>query len=286
MIKRIIAKLDVKSSNVVKGVNLEGLRVLGKTWDFADYYYKNDIDELIYQDVVASLYGQNSLYDLIEKTAKNIFIPLTVGGGISSNEEIYKILRSGADKVSINSAAIKNPKLIYEASKKFGSSTIVSSIELKNIEGHYFCFYENGRSNSGMRAEEWIYKLIKLGTGEIILTFIDSEGTGKGIDCKFLKKIDKISEIPFIINGGFGNEKHVKEVLSFKNINGAAISSLFHYDLVKKIKLKSRKIVKNEEGNLDFLNNYYKSSDNIKSQNIKSLKKFLFKNKIQVRLTV
>jgi len=283
MIKRIIAKLDVKSNNLVKGVNLEGLRVLGKTWDFASYYYKNKIDELIYQDVVSSLYGKNTLYEAIENTAKNIFIPLTVGGGISSLEEIHKILRSGADKVAINTAAIKKPRIIFEASKKFGKSTIVSSLEIKKTNNEYYCYFDNGRNFSNIKAINWIKKLLKLGAGELLITFIDTEGTGKGVDLNFLKEISKFVDIPIIANGGIGKKLHVKEIFEKTNISGVAISSMFHYSYLSKQKKKFKNLKNFEEGNLDYLNNYYSSNNNIQFSEINSLKKYLIKNKINVR---
>lgn len=283
MIKRIIAKLDIKSKNLVKGVNLEGLRTLGKTVDFASYYYNNNVDELIYQDVVASLYGKNTLYESIEETAKNIFIPLTVGGGISSLEEIHKILRCGADKVAINTAAIKKPKLIHDASKKFGKSTIVSSLEIKKRDNHYYCYFDNGRSFSNLKAEEWIKKLIKLGTGELLITFIDTEGTGKGVDIKFLNDIKDYVNIPIVANGGIGNKLQVKNIFEKTDISGVAISSMFHYSYLDKQNIKSRNMRNFEEGNLDYLNNFYDSNNNIQVDEIKNLKRYLTKNKINVR---
>lgn len=284
MLKRIIAKIDVKSDNVVKGVNLEGLRVLGKTWDFAKFYYENHIDELIYQDVVASLYGKNTLYKVIELTAKNIFIPLTVGGGISNLEEISKILKSGADKVSINSAALKKPELIYNASRKFGKSTIVCSLEIKKNNNEYYCYYDNGRNFSNIKAIDWIKHVTKLGAGELMITFIDTEGTGKGQDINFLKYIKKFVDIPIVSNGGIGSCMQVKEILNKSDISGIAISSMLHYNYLSKIKTK---ITSNyEEGNLDYLNNFYDSNNNFENASIKILKNFLIKKKIKIRKTI
>lgn len=283
MLKRIIAKIDVKSNNVVKGVNLEGLRVLGKTWDYAKFYYDNQIDELIYQDVVASLYGKNTLYDVIEKTAKNIFIPLTVGGGISNLEEISKILRCGADKVSINTAGLKKPEFIYNASRKFGKSTIVCSLEIKKYNNEYYCYYDNGRNFSNIKALNWIKKVSELGAGELLITFIDSEGTGKGQDIVFLKQIKKIIKIPIISNGGIGTNLQAKEILEKTKISGIAISSMFHYNYLKKIKTKNKELSNYDEGNLDYLNNFYDSNNNFENSSIKNLKNFLIKKKIKVR---
>ena len=284
MLKRIISKIDVKSSNVVKGINLEGLRVLGKTWDFAKFYYENQIDELIYQDVVASLYGKNTLYDIIEKTAKNIFIPLTVGGGISNLEEISKILRCGADKVSINSAALKKPELIYNASRKFGKSTIVCSLEIKIFNDEYYCYSDNGRNFSNIKAIDWIKKVVKLGAGELLITFIDTEGTGKGQDISFLTKIKKfVKNSKLISHGGIGSNLQVKDILKRADISGVAISSMFHYNYLNQINKQNKKLLNYDEGNLDFLNRFYDSSINLENSSIQNLKFFLNKNKIKIR---
>jgi len=167
---RIIPKLDIKGPNLVKGVHLEGLRVLGKPEVFAKYYYEQGADELFYQDVVASLYGRNSLQEIISKTAKEIFIPLTVGGGIRTIEDISNLLRAGADKVSINTAAIENPGLITEASNIFGASTIVVSIEaIKQADGRYFAFTDNGRNSTGKEILSWAKEAELLGAGEIVI---------------------------------------------------------------------------------------------------------------------
>src|SRR5438552_2085401 len=152
---RVIARMDIKGPNLVKGIHLEGLRVLGKPEDFARYYYENGADELIYQDVVASLYERNSLHDIISKTAKQVFIPITVGGGLRTLEDIKNVLRAGADKVSLNTAAIKNPKLIKEASLKFGSSTIIVAIEaIKQTNGDYFAYIDNGREETSLEVKK------------------------------------------------------------------------------------------------------------------------------------
>ena len=188
---RIIPKLDIKGDSLVKGVNLEGLRVLGRPEIFAKLYYEAGADELYYLDVVASLYGQNTLYEIITKTAKNIFIPLTVGGGIRTVKEIKKILSLGADKVSINSAAIKNPDFISQATEIFGSSTICVLMEVLKKNGKYFAFTENGRNFTGKLALDWAREVEKRGAGEIILTSIDYEGMGLGFDLELLNLISK-----------------------------------------------------------------------------------------------
>ncbi len=178
-IKRIIPRLDIKGSHLVKGIHLEGLRVLGNPEVFAKFYYEQGADELIYMDVVASLYGRNSLSEIITRTAKQIFIPLTVGGGIRTIDDINNVLRAGADKVCINTAAINNPDFIKQASRKFGSSTIVVAIEaIQQSEGNYLCYTDNGREHTGIDAVIWAERIQELGAGELIITSVDAEGTG------------------------------------------------------------------------------------------------------------
>ena len=256
--KRIIAKLEIKGDNLVKGIKLEGLRVLGKPEFFSEEYYKFGVDELIYQDVVASLYGKNALYDTIKKTSKNIFIPLTVGGGIRSVEEIYKILKAGADKVSINSQAIKNPKIVEKAIKVFGKSTIVANLEILKINGEYFCFYNNGRTPAKLKAEYWIRKLQLLGVGEIIITFIDNDGTGKGFDLEFINKIEKFITVPLIISGGAGKIDQINSLFKKTKVSGVTLGSLLHYNLIKGKKYNKGDFI--DEGNIDFVTNNISSS--------------------------
>ena len=282
MKKRIISRLDIKGSNLVKGVNLEGLRVLGKPWNFAKTYYENGIDELIYVDTVASLYGRNSLTDLIKLTAKEIFIPLTVAGGIRTIEDITKILRAGADKVSINSAAIKNPNLIKSAVKKFGSSTIVIGIEAqKKLDGSYKCYIENGRQSTNLNPIDWAVEVEKLGVGEILLTAIHKEGTGSGFDNTLLKELTNKVNIPIIASGGAGELNDIKNVIIEADVNAVCIASMFHYNLVKKNKFHFSN--KNyEEGNTSFLE---KKIEGFKGNltSIDELKKYLIKNNIHCR---
>ena len=174
---RVIPRLDIKGPNLVKGIHLEGLRVLGKPEQFARFYYEQGADELIYQDVVASLYGRNSLHDIISKTAKDVFIPLTVGGGLRTLDDISAVLRAGADKVSINTAAHKEPSFITKASKMFGKSTIVVAIEaIHQQDGVYQAFTDNGRNRTGRDVVSWAMEIEKLGAGEILLTSVDKEG--------------------------------------------------------------------------------------------------------------
>ena len=267
--KRIIAKLEIKGPNLVKGVNLEGLRVLGKPEFFSENYYNNGINELFYQDVVASLYGKNALYETISKTAKKIFIPLIVGGGIRKVSDIYKILRAGADKVSINSQAFKDPNLIYEAVRIFGKSTIVANVELLKKNNKYFCYYNNGRTPANIESTEWIMNLQKLGVGEIIVTFIDYDGTGNGFDVDYIKSLKKKLTIPLVVSGGAGSLIQVTKLFKKTNISGIALGSFLHYNLIQ-----GKKFSKNEfkdEGNVEFIttNNFnFKKFENKSVSNI------------------
>ena len=228
---RIIPRLDIKGSNLVKGIHLEGLRVLGKPERFAKYYYEQGADELIYMDIVASLYGRNSLLDIVEKTSRGIHIPLTVGGGLRTIDDIRNVLRAGADKVSLNTAAIQRPELIKEASRKFGSSTIVISIEAIKKEGEIYEVYtNNGREKTSVNVYEWAIRVAELGAGEIIVTSIDKEGTGQGFDIELTRKIAESVSIPVIACGGAGTNEHISEVITEGKADAALIASMVHFN--------------------------------------------------------
>jgi cyclase len=249
---RIIPRLDIKGPNLVKGIHLEGLRALGLPSDFAKFYYEQGADEIFFMDVVASLYERNSLHNIISETAKSIFIPITVGGGIRTLDDIKQILRCGADKVSINTAAIKNPQFIYEASREFGSSTIVVAIEaIKTSGGEYQAFIDNGREHTGIEVTKWAKKIEELGCGEIVITSVDREGTGKGFDQELCKLIMNSVSIPVIAHGGAGNKDDVIEILENKVVNSVSIASIFHYETVKYLNNKNSHA---SEGNFDFIN--------------------------------
>jgi cyclase len=248
---RIIPRLDIKGPNLVKGIHLEGLRVLGKPSDFAKYYYEQGADELMFMDVVASLYGRNSLQNIISETAKSIFIPITVGGGIRTLNDITNLLRAGADKVAINTEAINNPNFIKKASEEFGASTIVIAIEaIKNADGNYYAFTDNGREETGINVIDWAKRVEELGCGEIIITSVDREGTGKGFDQELISKVSDVVSIPIIAHGGAGSKKDLELLLETGLTDAVAIASVLHYDAIKNI-------VSNEEnsteGNFDFL---------------------------------
>ena len=237
---RIIPRLDVKGANLVKGIHLEGLRILGPVEKFAKYYYENGADELIYIDAVASLYGRNSLVDIVRKTSSEIFIPLCVGGGLRSLDDISKVLSAGADKVAINSAAIKRPDLVHEASTLFGSSTIVVSVEaVKRADNEYECFIDNGREETGKDVFEWVIEAAQLGAGELLITSVDKEGTGEGYDLDLIKTISDTVDIPVIACGGGGEYQHIADALSQGHADSISLASLIHYDAVENVEIKN-----------------------------------------------
>ncbi|MCC7402041.1 MAG: imidazole glycerol phosphate synthase subunit HisF [Chitinophagaceae bacterium] len=278
---RIIARLDIKGPNLVKGIHLEGLRVLGKPEDFAKYYYENGADELFYQDVVASLYERNSLHEIISSTAKKNFIPLTVGGGIRSIQDIREVLRAGADKVCINTAAIKSPQLIKEASLKFGSSTIVVAIEaIKQLDGKYFAFVDNGREETGREVFAWAKEVEELGAGEIVITSVDREGTGTGYDIELTKKIAMAVNIPVIAHGGPGKSEHISEVISDGHADAVAVASVIHYDFIAQ---QLSDMQNRTEGNISFLNSGRKQFGKIEPVSLRQIKQHLIQNHINTR---
>jgi cyclase len=277
---RIIVRLDIKGPNLVKGVHLEGLRVLGNPSGFAKYYYEAGADELLYMDVVASLYERNSLQEIINKAAKNIFIPLTVGGGIRTIEDIKNVLKVGADKVSINSEAIRNHDFIREASNLFGSSTIAVAIEaIKQSNDKYLAFIDNGREYTGVEVLSWAKRVENLGAGEIILTSVDRDGTGKGFDIDLIKMVSSNVNIPVVAHGGAGKYEHIKEVFDMGGANAVAIASILHYYLIG----ENKALFKYKgEGNIDFLMKGQKYN-NIEKSDITSIKEYLFNNNIKCR---
>jgi imidazole glycerol-phosphate synthase subunit HisF len=239
MDKRIIARIDVKNEFVIKGIQLEGLRKLGDPNGFAQKYYDQGIDEIIFMDAVAAYYDRNSLSDLIEKAVQNIFVPITVGGGIRRIGDIETALKSGADKVAINTAAINNPDFINESAHRFGSQCIVAQIDVKRIDGTYIPYFDNGREPSKLELNQWIYELEERGAGEILITSIDHEGTKLGFDENILSYLNKPVNIPLIVSGGFGKKKHCIDILKNSKVDAIALASYLHYNLGTISDLKS-----------------------------------------------
>lgn len=227
---RIIARLDIKSGNLIKGMHLEGLRVIGDPAEFALNYYLDGIDELIFIDAVASLYGRNHLLDFVRETTKKIFIPITVGGGIRNVSDVDDLLRAGADKVAINTAAVRFPELINQITNKYGSQCLVLSIQAKKDEsGDWNVFVENGRENTGIRVSTWVEDAVARGVGEILITSIDQEGTRRGFDINLLRLITSLVDVPVIASGGMGHVNHLIDAYNFAGIDAVAIADLLHY---------------------------------------------------------
>ena len=227
---RLIARMDVKGPNLIKGVHLEGLRVLGAPNEFARRYYEQGADELIYIDCVASLYGRNSLGGIVEKAAQDVFIPMTVGGGIRSVEDATHLLRCGADKVAVNTAAVANPQLISDIARRFGSQCMVLSVEAKRIgPDRWEAFTDNGREDTGLDVIEWIKRGVALGAGEVLLTSVDQEGTRKGFDVALLRAVTSEVSVPVIASGGMGNTDHLLDVVQRGNADAVAMADILHY---------------------------------------------------------
>lgn len=273
---RIIPVLDIKNGLLIKGINFEGLRVLGNARDFAKLYYSHGADEIIYQDSVATLYGTSNLIKFISDTAKNIFVPLSVGGGIKNINDASKTLKAGADKIIINSAAIDNIKLLKDASKIYGSSNIVIIIQAIKIGKKYYISKSNGRDLVRKDPIQWAQKVEEFGAGEIIITAVNNEGLKKGFDIDLTRKIvDKVS-LPVIAHGGAGNLNNIYEVIKYANVSGVGIASMLHYDAIKYLPKVKTKI-----GNTHYLKSVKLLS---KEQNIiQKIKKFLKKKKIIIR---
>ena len=229
---RIIPRLDIKGPNLVKGIQMEGLRKLGDPHIFATRYYEQGADELIYIDIVASLYGRNNLTEIVRRTVKDIFIPITVGGGVRCIDDIRNLLCCGADKVAINTAAIKEPRLIKEAAQIFGSQCIVASIQVKKIkENKWEAYIDNGRERTGIDAFEWALETVELGAGEILVTSVDKEGLKKGYDVEIIRKIADAVPIPVIACGGAGKSEDFITVIQEGHVDAVSAASIFHYGL-------------------------------------------------------
>lgn len=249
---RIIPRLDIKGPNLVKGIHLEGLRVLGKPEYFARMYYDSGADELLYMDAVASLYGRNSLLDIVRRTADEIFIALCVGGGLRTVDDIRTVLRAGADKVAINTAAVRRPEFVREASRTFGSSTIVVSIDaMRRPDGSYEVYTDYGRQRSGVDAFEWAVRAVELGAGELVVTSIDREGTGRGYDVALTRRIAESVAVPVIAGGGAGRLEHLTEVIEEGHADAVSVASMLHYAAIQKTEVDHDAF--QAEGNIEFL---------------------------------
>ena len=228
---RLISRLDIKGPNLIKGIHLEGLRVIGDPQEYAKKYYLQGADELIYIDIVASLYGRSKLPEIVSRTVEEVFIPLTVGGGIRSVDDVKELLRAGADKVAINSAAVQRPDLINEVSRRFGSQCMVLSIEAKKqTDNTWEVYTDSGRERTGIDVIDWTKEGVLRGAGEILLTSIDAEGTKKGFDIDLIKAVTEVTNIPVIASGGMGSFSHLEDAIKIGDADAIAMADILHYE--------------------------------------------------------
>ncbi len=227
---RLIPRLDIKGPNLIKGIHLEGLRVIGDPNEHAVRYYEQGADELLFMDSVASLYGRNNLSHIIEQAVQRVFIPITVGGGIRSVDDVAHMLRSGADKVAINTAAIAKPALITQFAQRFGSQCVVLSIEAKKqADGSWEAYTDNGRERTGKQVVEWAKQGVALGAGEILITSVDREGTRKGFETDLIAAVTKHVSVPVIASGGMGEPSHVVDAVRSGAADAVAMADILHY---------------------------------------------------------
>lgn len=239
--KRIIPCLDVKDGRVVKGVNFQGLNDVSSPIELGKYYSDNGADELVFYDITASAEGRALFTDILKKVAETIFIPLTVGGGINTLEDFDRVLKCGADKVSVNSGAIKNPDLIAQAAQKYGDQCVVLSVDVKRVDGKFTVFAKGGRENTGMDAIEWIKKCVALGAGEVVVNSIDADGVKKGFDLEMLEAVCDAVSVPVIASGGAGSmEDFVTLFKELPKVDAGLAASIFHFGEVNIKELKER----------------------------------------------
>jgi cyclase len=226
--KRIVARLDIKGSNVIKGIQMEGLRIIGEPSELSKRYYEDGADEIVFIDVVASLYGRNNLSEIVQSVANNVYIPLTVGGGIRSVEDARKLLRNGADKVAVNSAAVQNPKLLKQISFVFGAQSVVLSVQAKKIGRIWEVFMNGGRDRSGVGLESWIESASGYGVGEIFVTSIDNDGTSRGLNTELMRIARNSTDLPLIGAGGIKTVEHILSGFEDCNLDAIAVGKHLH----------------------------------------------------------
>ena len=236
--KRIIARLEIKSNHVVKGIRMEGLRRIGNPESLVEKYFMDGVDEIILSDIVASLYNRNHLYDLVSKICKKINIPIAVGGGIRSFHDALKLLKSGADKITINTHAVTNKNLIKECAEKFGSQCVIIEIHAKKKNNNWEVFIENGRQPTKIDVFNWIKEVQKLGAGEILIVSVDNDGVCKGPDFELIDNIKKICNVPLIYGGGVSSKSDILEILNLEGVDAVSLSHLLHFnkDNIKNLK--------------------------------------------------
>lgn len=228
---RLISRLDIKGTNLIKGIRFEGLRVIGSPNEKARRYYEQGVDELLYIDTVASLYNRSYLGELVTEVVKDVFVPITVGGGIRSVDDVRALLRAGADKVAINTAAVKDPELLTRVAENFGRQCVVLSVEAKLVApGKWEVYTEGGREKSGRDVAEWIEEGVARGAGEVLVTSVDRDGTETGADLALMKMAGELSTVPVIASGGIGSSVHAQELLDSANVDAIAVGRAIHYD--------------------------------------------------------
>lgn len=237
--KRIIPCLDIKDGTTVKGINFEGLKNAGDPIELAKKYENEGADELVFLDITATIEERKTFVELVKNIAKELSIPFTVGGGISSGEDVRKLLEAGADKISINSSAVKNPELISDLAKEFGSQCIVVAIDTKFVDHSDWVFVKGGRERTGLRTLDWAKKIEELGAGEILLTSMDGDGTKNGFDLRITKLISENVNIPVIASGGAGKTEDFETIFNQTKATGALAASIFHFREIKINNLKS-----------------------------------------------
>ena len=232
--KRIIPCLDIKNGRVVKGTNFQGLSDVSSPVELAKLYSDSGADELVFYDITASAEGRQLFTDVLREVASQIFIPLTVGGGINTVDDFDRVLKCGADKVSVNSGAIRNPQLIYDAAQKYGSQCVVLSADIKRVDGQFRVFAKGGREDTGMEAISWIKKGVQLGAGEVVVNSIDTDGVKQGFDIEMLKAVCEAVNVPVIASGGAGTKEHFTQLFSaIPTIDAALAASVFHFGQIQ-----------------------------------------------------
>lgn len=226
---RVIARLDVKNNYVIKGIHLEGLRKVGEPNQLAKAYYEAGIDEIVFIDAVASLYNRNNLFSVIQKASEEVFVPITIGGGLRNLSDVEQALDAGADKVALNTAAIREPNLIKKVAKRYGSQCVVASVQAKRTSSGWEAYMETGREKTGVQVLDWVKRLQDLGAGEILLTSVDQEGTKSGFDLPLVRAVNESVSIPVVVSGGYGQPKHIQELLEVTEPSGICFASVLHY---------------------------------------------------------
>lgn len=236
--KRIIPCLDVRNGRVVKGVNFEGIKDVESPIELAKFYNKSGADELVFYDITASFEERDLFTDILSEVASQIFIPLTVGGGINTLDDFDRVLKAGADKVSVNSGAIRNPNLINEAAERYGDQCVVLSVDVKRVDGKFMVFSKGGRENTGIDAIEWMVDGQRRGAGELVVNSIDTDGVKTGFDLELLNILSTKISIPIIASGGAGNMEHFKDVFQIGGVDAGLAASIFHFKEIEIIDLK------------------------------------------------